>query len=253
MKRTVMCFLIALFVMTLSIASAETQLIMLDAKLEILAGQVKLTRVGSTKTDVISRSCQLYAGDLLETLKDSRTVLTYSDGTTMRVKERTLIEVQPMSVRVFKGKTWYKFTKRGTEFKIETPSLVAGIRGTEFEVAVTSRQKTVVSVMEGAVAANSKAGGDTEVLKMGEAVSCEKDKALSSKCSFDVESKLAEWNSNEWQEVAGTDLNSLFLEFMNLRNEFGPDDPRTMEAKAAFDKASAEAKKSASKKVKKAK
>lgn len=237
MKRNVMCFLMALFVMAVSAASAETQLIALDAKLEILAGQVKLTRVGSTKTDVISRSCQLFAGDLLETLKDSRTVLTYNDGTTMKVKERTLVEVQPTSVRVFKGKTWYKFTKRGTEFKIETPSLVAGIRGTEFEVAVSSREKTVVSVAEGAVATNSKAGGDTKLLKMGEAVACEKGKALGSKATFDVAAKMAEWNGAEWNISSANDLNSLFVEWLNLRNEFGEDDSRTLEAQAKFQKA----------------
>ena len=237
MKRTVMCFLMSLFVLTLSAVSAETQLVALDAKLEILAGQVILTRSGSDKGDVISRSCQLYAGDLLETLKDSRTILSYNDGTTMKIKENAIVEVQPTSVRVFKGKTWYKFTKRGTEFKIETPSLVAGIRGTEFEVAVSSRQKTVVSVVEGAVAANSVAGGNTELLKMGEAISCEKDKPLSSKANFDVEAKMAEWNGSEWNTANSNNLNELFTEWLRLKNKYGEEDERTIRAITKFQKA----------------
>lgn len=237
MKRTVMCFLMSLFVLTLSAVSAETQLIALDAKLEILAGEVKLTRVGSEKSDIINRSCQLYAGDLLETLKDSKTILTYNDGTTMKVKEKTIVEVQPTSVRVFKGKTWYKFTKRGTEFKIETPSLVAGIRGTEFEVAVSSKQKTVVSVVEGAVAANSLVGGNTEVLKMGEAVSCEKDMNLSAKINFDVKAKMAEWNGADWEVAADEAWKALSIDYLMLKSQYGEDDPKTIEAKKKYQKA----------------
>lgn len=237
MKRSIMCFLVFVFLFSCSSIFAETPLVVLDAKLEILSGQVKLTRVGSTKSDVISRSCQLYAGDLLETLRESKTVLTYTDGTTMRIKERTLVEVQPTSIRVFKGKTWYKFTKRGSEFRIETPSLVAGIRGTEFEVAVSSRKKTSVSVFEGAVAANSKVAGKGVLLTAGQAVNCDKNKSLSSKFNFNIEEKRAEWNDSEWKISAASDVNSLFINYLNFKNEFGENDPRTVETKKALDKA----------------
>ena len=156
MNRTVLCFLFVFCLLSFSAVQAEpARLVPLDAKLEIVSGQIKLTRVGSTKTDLITQSCELYSGDLLETLQQSKAALVYGDGTKMRIKERTLVEVQPMSIKVFKGKTWYKFTKRGTEFRIETPTLIAGIRGTEFEVAVSSRKKASVSVVEGAVAVNS--------------------------------------------------------------------------------------------------
>lgn len=220
---------------------AETPLVALDVKLDILAGQIKLTRIGNTKSDIISRPCQLYAGDLLETLRDTKSMLTYADGTTMKLKERTLIEVQPSSIRVFRGKTWYKFTKRGTEFKIETPSLVAGIRGTEFEVAVTSRRKTSVSVLEGAVFTNSKARGRGALVTAGEAISCDYQKPLSNKFSFNVEDKNNEWNNSEWDVVSATptDVNSLLLNYLNFKNEFGDEDARTIEMKRALDKARA--------------
>jgi hypothetical protein len=237
MKRSIMCFLVFIFLLSCSSVFAENPLVVLDAKLEILSGQVKLTRVGSTKSDVISRSCQLYAGDLLETLKESKTVLTYTDGTTMRIKERTLVEVQPTSIRVFKGKTWYKFTKRGSEFRIETPSLVAGIRGTEFEVAVSSRKKTSVSVFEGAVIANSKVPGKGVLLTAGQAVSCDKNRTLSNKFNFNLEEVRADWSDKEWQSSAKTDINSIFINYLNFKNEFGENDPRTIEVKEALDKA----------------
>ncbi len=239
MNRTSLCFLLAVFCLLFSTASFATEdLVELDATLQIISGQVKLTRVGSNKTDVISKSCPLYAGDLLETLIDSKATLTYADGTSMRIKERTLIEVQPMSIRVFKGKTWYKFTKRGTEFRIETPSLVAGIRGTEFEVAVSSRKKTSVAVVEGAVAVRGNYDGDA-LLTEGLAAFADPDGALSDPVEFNIESKRAEWNDNEWvaEESSSNDIYKLYMDYVNLKNEYGEDDARAIEAKNKFTQA----------------
>ena len=62
MNRTVLCFLLSVFCLVFCNATfAAEDLVELDAKLEIISGQVKLTRVGSNKTDVIDESCQLYA------------------------------------------------------------------------------------------------------------------------------------------------------------------------------------------------
>lgn len=232
MKRTFLCFLVFCFAFSVA-GAADLKLVPLDAKLEIINGQVKLTRVGSTITDVITHSCELYSGDLLETLRESRATLVYGDGTTMRLKERTLIEVQPMSIKVFKGKTWYKFTKRGTEFKIETPTLVAGIRGTEFEVAVSSRKKASVSVLAGAVSVNSFAKGKSMLLRPGMATHCEPGCTLVPAYKFNVALKKNEWNSADWQKKSETgteDLNSLYINHTNLNREYGSDDPRTQDA-----------------------
>ncbi|GAB4279070.1 MAG: hypothetical protein Kow0029_22770 [Candidatus Rifleibacteriota bacterium] len=232
MKRTALCFLVICFLISTVSAWAETaKLIKLDAKLEILSGQVKLTRVGSAKTDIIAKDVELFAGDLLETLRESKAVLSYSDGTIMKIKPRTLIEVQPLSIKVFKGKTWYKFTKRGTEFRIETPTLVAGIRGTEFEVAVTSRKKASVSVMEGAVAVRSKAGKKSLLLRPGFATSCEPGEDLVAAYRFNLDKKNAEWNGAEWKNSADvSDINKLFINYLNLKYEYGDEDARTQEA-----------------------
>lgn len=240
MKRTTLCFLVICFVFSFSSLWAESgnevQLVPLDAKLEILGGQVKLTRVGSSKTDVISQSVELFAGDLLETLRESKAALTYADGTIMRIKERTLVEVQPMSIRVFKGKTWYKFTKRGTEFRIETPTLVAGIRGTEFEVAVSSRKKASISVTEGAVAVKSRNSNKGLLLRPGFATHCEPGSDPVTAYKFNVERKKAEWAGTEWNHQSQLDdANTRFFKYLNLKYEYGEEDQRTKEALKSFD------------------
>ncbi len=232
MNCTKLCFLVLGFVMCLTSAYAGgSQLVALDAKLEIISGQVKLTRVGSTKTDVITQSVELYAGDLLETLRESKATLVYGDGTSMRLKERTLVEVQALSLRVFKGKTWYKFTKRGSEFKIETPTLVAGIRGTEFEVAVGSSRRTSLAVFEGAVAAKSRLSKRGMLVRGGFATHCGPESDMSKPYKFNVDKKRAEWADAEWQPQADdNDTYRLFIKQLNLKYEYGADDPRTIEA-----------------------
>lgn len=237
MKRTALCFLVFCMVFSFSALWAEeARLVPLDARLEIVSGQVKLTRVGSAKTDIISQAVDLFAGDLLETLRESKAALTYKDGTVMKIKERTLVEVQPMSIKVFKGKTWYKFTKRGTEFKIETPTLVAGIRGTEFEVAVSSRKKASVSVTEGAVSVKGKASGKGLLLRPGFATHCEPGSDPVPAYKFNVDLKNSEWSGSDWESKTGKDdINARFFRYMNLKYEYGEDDARTKEALKAFE------------------
>lgn len=235
-----LCFLFVFCLFSFSTLWSEpVKLAPLDAKLEIISGQIKLTRVGSTKTDLITQACELYSGDLLETLQQSKAVLVYGDGTTMRIKERTLVEVQPMSIKVFKGKTWYKFTKRGTEFRIETPTLIAGIRGTEFEVSVSSRKKASVSVVEGAVAVNSVARGRGMVLRPGMATHCEPGNTLVAPYKFNVDMKKAEWAEADWQKASAApeDINRLFIKYLNFKNEYGVEDARTQEAHQALENA----------------
>ena len=209
----------------------SSKLVALDARLDIISGQVKLTRVGSTRTDVITQSVELCSGDLLETLRESKATLVYGDGTIMRIKERTLVEVQPLSLKLFKGKTWYKFTKRGTEFKIETPTLVAGIRGTEFEVAVGSRKRTSISVTEGAVAVRSRKSQRGMLLRSGFATHCDPDSDMVKPYKFNVDLKNAEWATADWQSNGDSnDVNRLFIRYLNLKYEYGDSDSRTQDA-----------------------
>lgn len=238
--RKMTCFLAALIaVMTCAVWAAEQQQAQsLDVKLTILGGQVKLTRVGKVLSDVITSGSPLYAGDLLETLRESKAELVYGDGTRMRIKPLTMVELQPTALKVFKGQTWFKFVKRGSEFVIETPSLVAGIRGTMFDVAVSSRGKSVLSVVEGAVAVRGKnAYGAETMVRRGKATSCAIGEEPSSTYAFNVEKKQAEWKDADWASASEVDINALYIKYFNLKSEYGPNDSRTAEAFKRFEEA----------------
>lgn len=237
--RKMMCFLALLItVMTCATWAAEQQLQPLDVKLTIIGGQVKLTRVGKVLSDVINTASPLFAGDLIETLRESKAELVYGDGTRMRIKPLTMVELQPTALKVFKGQTWFKFVKRGSEFLIETPSLVAGIRGTVFDVAVSSRGKSVLSVVEGAVAVRGKnCSGDETLVRRGKATSCTLGEEPASAYAFNVEKKKAEWKESDWAGAPEIDINSLYIRYFNLKSEYGPNDARTTEAFKRFEDA----------------
>lgn len=232
MKRWSMAFLLV-FAMVFSFATAHAAENAvpepLDVKMSIINGQVKLTRVGKTLSDVFSAPFQLCAGDIIETMENSKAELAYQDGTTMRMKPLTKVEVQPTSLKIFKGQTWHKFTKRGTEFLIETPSLVAGIRGTIFDVAVGSKGKSILAVMEGKVGVRG-AQGEEILITDGKYVGCEPGFAPGASLLFDVDKKNAEWNEADWKCVTIDDINQRYTNFINLKTEYGLKDPRTQEA-----------------------
>lgn len=237
-KRAMWCFLLAMVVAMPFSTQAAGPAQPLDVNLNIISGQVKLTRVGQTMSDVISKGVPLFSGDLLETMRESKAELVYGDGTVMRVKPLTLLEVQPTALKVFKGKTWFKFVKRGSEFVIETPSLIAGIRGTEFDVAVNSRGKSVLSVMDGAVEVRGGNGkGAKKLVRKGYATHCQPGEEATTPYTFNLGKKSAEWRANEWAQVADGDVNQLFINYMNMKNTYGDDDQRTQEVLQKMEKA----------------
>lgn len=236
--RKTISFLLLALLMIASVGMAEEPVLQpLDVKLSILSGQVKLTRVGKTLSDVYSQGFPLFAGDILETLRESKGELVYSDGTVMRLKSLTKVEVQATALKVFKGQSWFKFAKRGSEFVIETPSLVAGIRGTIFDIAVTSRGKSVLSVMEGKVAVKGKSGKEI-LISAGKATHCEADQNPVSPYSFNVEKKNREWTAGEWNQAGGAgDVNQLYINYLNLKAEYGENDSRALESLKKFEDA----------------
>jgi len=91
--------------------------------------------------------------------------LTLPDNSVLRLAPNTLFELnralfpkkKPLhfSCKVFLGSVWAKITRalgqaRGT-FHTETPSAVAGVRGTAYNLKVAADQSTDISVYEGEV------------------------------------------------------------------------------------------------------
>ncbi|MFZ2956604.1 MAG: FecR family protein [Candidatus Ozemobacteraceae bacterium] len=205
MKMWSIAFLliVTLFVSAAPMFAADQVAASLDVKLTILSGKVDVAREGQNLSQVTS-GMSLCAGDIVETQANARGELAYSDGTLMRMKPGTKIEVQAMSLKVFKGQSWFKFTKRGTEFLIETPSLVAGIRGTKFDVTVVPRGTTVLAVMEGKVAVRGSKGEELLVTE-GSQTKCTPGEAPTTPMFLSekqLKLKNSQWASTDWNNTS---------------------------------------------------
>ena len=58
----------------------------------------------------------------------------------------------PHGFRMYNGSCWFKVDKKGRDFVVETPSLICGVRGTQFLVTVEDPKTARVDVFEGEVA-----------------------------------------------------------------------------------------------------
>jgi tetratricopeptide (TPR) repeat protein len=109
----------------------------------------------------------LHDRDRIRTGAASRAAILYSDQTLQRINEKSEVEILPPSagnpgiLRVISG-THYFSSRRPKEYnRIETPSVTAAIRGTEFVVAVDDGGVTTITMIEGVVDASNAQGALT--------------------------------------------------------------------------------------------
>ncbi|MDI6739816.1 MAG: FecR family protein [Candidatus Edwardsbacteria bacterium] len=109
------------------------------------------------KTEEADIGQALYAGDSIRTGKDSRAELNFSDGTVVRLGDNTRFFIREnssdRSFQLLWGKFWAKVVKLAekSKFEVESPTAVAGVRGTVFKVEVDKDSTSRVAVEEGMV------------------------------------------------------------------------------------------------------
>lgn len=107
---------------------------------------------------------KVFLNDQLRTQTESSTELIWANGGILRMAEQSSLTVaeQPKEenspdpgLKVLKGRVWanmQKISNTGKKFSVESPTAVAGIRGTIFRVDVGADSSTDVLVYEGKVA-----------------------------------------------------------------------------------------------------
>jgi len=105
---------------------------------------------------------KLFAKDNCRTGAESSLEIRWTNGGIMRVSEKSYLTVSHRpdtsdisSAKVLSGRVWVtmkKISGTGQKFTIESPTAVAGIRGTVFRMDVGSDTGTDVAVYEGKVA-----------------------------------------------------------------------------------------------------
>jgi ferric-dicitrate binding protein FerR (iron transport regulator) len=129
-------------------------------------------------------------GDSIRTGSRSRAEIKYSDGTETRLGSNSLmrINVKPAekrsNLRLLVGKLWLKVSKGKGLLKIETPTAVASVLGTELLVTNDDKNISHVTTLDGLVEVTSNLG-DKQLVKPGMWVEIAPGKKMEAPTPFD--------------------------------------------------------------------
>jgi hypothetical protein len=130
------------------------------AKITTFEGTVQVMKMGSTDWKNARPGMPLEVGDQIFTQGESFAEIRYVIGTVLRMDEKTKITLESSSEKTVKSKSaigtvWInmrKLVSTGKEFQVSTPTAVAAIRGTVFDMSYTPDSASYVAVFEGKVA-----------------------------------------------------------------------------------------------------
>lgn len=145
-------FAVMVFAFTLIIPAAASAM-----NVKFFLGQVSLIRSGKTLPvkvgDIVGN------GDIIKTGKSSMVELSLDENSTITVQAESTIQIGSKNLKdsdgisVVSGEVKGKFGKlKKGEYKIGSPTTVCGVRGTEFDVAVSKGGDTYVVLNEGSLA-----------------------------------------------------------------------------------------------------
>lgn len=126
---------------------------------------VEVSRDGGRTWDVARTEvpyCMLKPGHQLRTGAGSRAVVQLSDYTVLRLGPLSYLEIPPEGRRrgfnLFRGILYFFHRDRPGEFDVQTPTVSAVVRGTEFNLRVEPDGTTTVSLFDGEVDLSNPAG-----------------------------------------------------------------------------------------------
>jgi tetratricopeptide (TPR) repeat protein len=129
-----------------------------------IEGHAQVLRTGSPQWDPAYVGETLAAGNLFQTLTNSRAVLLLSGRTQIQVREETRIRIPESRgperglMKLFHGFLEYFHRDEPREFPVETGSAYAITLGTEFAIEAAENGPTTVHVIDGKVALTNAAG-----------------------------------------------------------------------------------------------
>jgi hypothetical protein len=135
------------------------------ASLADFEGQVSIQKAGEADWLPVEKGMPLENQDRLKTGNDGYAEILYDDGSLVKMEENSEITLEEVSAD-YKSKKitskvslWFgrlllniaKFTHAQSRFTVKTPTVVAGVRGTEFVVESLTEEQSEVGVVEGEV------------------------------------------------------------------------------------------------------
>lgn len=159
------------------------------ASMAMVKSDVKVQQPGSATWVAASKGMPLYEGSSIKTGAGSSAIIRLDDGSMSKVAPLSVFKIATMSAAGAKkntklgmnlGKAWNRVNKLrdASDFKMDTPSAVAGIRGTYFGSEVNRGADTEMDFWEGEGLVTSKADGSSIAVKANQGVSVGNGKAV---------------------------------------------------------------------------
>ena len=132
--------------------------------LSVFGGSVEIQAPDETSWQQGTDGMTLAVGDRIRTAANSSALLTFFEGSTIKLEPETDVQIQQVeraqdeSIRItlkqWLGRTWSRVVKMagpGSHYEIETPSATAVVRGTLFSTSVDEAGSTEVATTSGLV------------------------------------------------------------------------------------------------------
>lgn len=231
MKKKVILLLVFLLV----IFSSASVMAGVLGSLEIVNGNIMILKADNlnfTWQKAIT-GIELSEGDKIKSGSDTYARVNYNDGTEVRIREHTLMELHSETLRLLIGDIWVQMIKRGTAFEVHTPSIVAGVRGTKFEVSTEYSGDSRVAVSQGLVAVS---GGGKEIMVPADSlVECQM-----SGCPGELREFDGATLQDSWDNSAGSDVDVTYSSASGRVDTMKQAKASYLEAQFIFNKAKAE-------------
>lgn len=154
----------SLFIAAMLASPSQQSALASQCTLSILSGNVEIQRAGSDIWEEAGDGIILEAGSLVRTGAKSHALLTFFEGSSIKLGPDTNLEIQQVKsiegggseiiLKQWLGRTWSRVVKKiapGATYEIETPSVHALVRGTLFETVVDETEATTIRTTEGVV------------------------------------------------------------------------------------------------------
>ncbi|HON56139.1 MAG TPA: FecR family protein, partial [bacterium] len=139
-----------------------------NGKIVEIDGNVSIQRANTNEWLPAKINMEVNNTDRIRTLFASSAIIKLSDGSNITVAENTVLDLSSIAdkkninVKVvfggLKANVMKKDLKERAEFRVSTPTAVAGVRGTEFDVLENARGGAKFLVVDGAIEVQSKKG-----------------------------------------------------------------------------------------------
>ncbi len=127
------------------------------AALSSMKGNVQIRSAGVRKYEPAYKGQMIKTGDWLKTDSDVFAAIIFLDGSNIKIRSKTEIEIKSSRIAakqlntmmyISEGQVWSKVTKQNnSEFEIRTPTAIASVKGTEFNIDFDDLEETTTLIV----------------------------------------------------------------------------------------------------------